>query len=52
MSTNLVWEIIKNNSSFLRKQVRGNKVTTFSADPMNLTATYSYFLCARSDVQP
>ena len=50
MSTNLVWEIIKNNSCFLRKQVRGNKVTTFSSDPMNLTATYSYFFFIPSDV--
>lgn len=37
MSSELVWNIVKNNSSFLRKQKQGCKITTFSTDKMNVT---------------
>ena len=42
MSSELVWNIVKNNSSFLRKQKQGCKITTFSTDKMNVTNVYSY----------
>ena len=37
MSQQVIYQIVKNNSSFLRKQKNGNKYVEFSADPNNLT---------------
>ena len=46
MSSELVWNIIKNHSAFLRKQKQGCKVTTFSTDKLNVTNVYSCALSA------
>ena len=37
MSKQVIYQIVKNNSSFLRKQRNANKYVEFSADPNNLT---------------
>lgn len=37
MSQQLIYQLTKNNSCFLRKQKNGNKYVSFSADPNNLT---------------
>mgnify|MGYP000393481869 CR=1 FL=1 len=44
-SSQLVWNIVKNHSAFLRKQKQGCKVTTFSTDKLNVTNVYSCVIC-------
>lgn len=41
MSSELIWNVVKKNSAFMKKQKQGNKVTMFSTDKMNLTNVYS-----------
>ena len=53
MSSELVWNIVKNRSAFLRKQKQGCKVTTFSTDKLNVTNVYSCVFCVElSQIAP
>ena len=42
MSSEVVWNVVKNNSAFMKKQKQGCKVTMFSTDKMNVMNAYTY----------
>ena len=42
MSTEVVWNVIKNHSAFMKKQKQGCKITMFSTDNMNVLNAYTY----------
>ena len=42
MSSQLVWKIVNDQSSFLKKQCHGNRRAIFTAEPFNMTRVNSY----------
>ena len=40
MSTEVVWNVVKNHSAFMKKQKQGCKVTMFSTDKQNVLNAY------------
>ena len=40
MSTEVVWNVVKNQSAFLKKQKQGCKITMFSTDKQNVLNAY------------
>ncbi|KNB43117.1 60S ribosomal protein L28 [Blastocystis sp. subtype 4] len=41
MSSEVVWNVVKKNSAFMKKQKQGSKVTMFSTDKLNVTNYYT-----------
>ena len=41
MSTEVVWNVVKNQSAFMKKQKQGCKVTMFSTDKQNVLNAYT-----------
>ena len=40
MSTEVVWNVVKNQSAFMKKQKQGCKITMFSTDKQNVLNAY------------
>ena len=49
MSSEVVWNVVKKNSAFMKKQKQGSKVTMFSTDKLNVTNYYTYWIGWESD---
>ena len=51
MSTEVVWNVVKNHSAYMKKQKQGCKITMFSTDKMNVLNAYTYLLNVMCYVQ-